>query len=314
MIWIAILLALLCSFVFSGIEAGILSVSRVRLRHRIDAGDAAAARLESLLHDPARLLMTVLIVTNLTNVSAFILGTGEIVSRLGLPGYAVSLAIALPLYLLALEMLPKSIFRRFPYRALAALSEPLRLADIILSPFVGAGRELSRLLLRRNSAQREGILIRDDFKFLTLESERIGNLTKIQREIIHNLVDFQLLTAKELMQPISPGRILSASASIEKAIRQARESGFERLPVAADGGKVVGMVRPFEILMERPTTKSLASFTQRILAVGVDESAQAILGKMRALRAEMALVVTNEAMPTGVISMNDIARRLASAR
>ena len=65
MVWIAILLCLLVSFVFSGIEAGILSVNRVRLAHREKAGDEAAIKLNKLLADPERLLVTVLLVTNL---------------------------------------------------------------------------------------------------------------------------------------------------------------------------------------------------------------------------------------------------------
>src|ERR1700751_2263304 len=97
MIWAAIVGCLLVSFVFSGIEAGILSMNRVRLRHRLKLRDRAAITLNRLLERPERLLVTVLLVTNLMNIFAIILATQEIVKNLGgRLGYPVAFAAFLP--------------------------------------------------------------------------------------------------------------------------------------------------------------------------------------------------------------------------
>ena len=83
MTWLAVALCLLVSFIFSGIEAGILSVNRVRLKHRVKLRDRAALRLNRLLEQPERLLVTVLMVTNLMNILAITLTTQEFVARFG---------------------------------------------------------------------------------------------------------------------------------------------------------------------------------------------------------------------------------------
>ena len=75
MIWFAIVLCGVISFTFSGIEAGLLSVNRVRLKHRLKHRDGAAITLNLLLHHPERLLVTVLLVTNLMNIFAATLAT-----------------------------------------------------------------------------------------------------------------------------------------------------------------------------------------------------------------------------------------------
>ena len=80
------------SFVFSGIEAGILSVNRVRLRHRVKMRDRAAIRLKELLVSPERFLVTVLVVTNLMNISAIALATQSLVQWLGVRGYFAAFA------------------------------------------------------------------------------------------------------------------------------------------------------------------------------------------------------------------------------
>src|SRR5882757_242886 len=149
MTWFIVACCLLVSFAFSGIEAGILSMNRVRLRHRMKMRDHAALRLNRLLAHPERLLVTVLVVTNLANIFAITLTTGELVRVLGRTGWLAAFAIFLPVYLMGVELLPKSLFRRFPYRALAALAGLLQLADFLLWPLHIFGRGISHLLFGR---------------------------------------------------------------------------------------------------------------------------------------------------------------------
>src|SRR5262249_38807604 len=91
MIWLLVALCLAVSFVFSGIEAGILSVNRVRLAHQVRQREAAALVLERLLGHPERLMITVLIVTNLANIFALVLVADWLVAHLGQRGYLVAL-------------------------------------------------------------------------------------------------------------------------------------------------------------------------------------------------------------------------------
>ena len=97
MTWFAVALCLLVAFMFSGIEAGILSVNRVRLRHRLKINDPAATKLSALLANPERLLVTVLIVTNFMNICAVLLVTQECVRMWGKNGYFFALVIWLPM-------------------------------------------------------------------------------------------------------------------------------------------------------------------------------------------------------------------------
>src|SRR5262245_49625768 len=104
MTWVIVACCLLVSFVFSGIEAGILSMNRVRLRHRMKMRDRAALQLNRLLEHPERLLVTVLVVTNLANIFAITLATGELVRLLGRAGWLVAFAVFLPVYLMGIEL------------------------------------------------------------------------------------------------------------------------------------------------------------------------------------------------------------------
>src|ERR1051325_3485466 len=80
---IAILLLWAISFLFAGIEAGLLSVDQVRLRHQVKQGKPSALRLARLTRHPERLLITVLLVTNMANILGLLLLTNLLVSACG---------------------------------------------------------------------------------------------------------------------------------------------------------------------------------------------------------------------------------------
>src|SRR5438067_8441434 len=138
MIWIVVVSCLLISFTFAGIEAGLLSVNPVRLRHQVKQRNPAAIRLHAMLQNPQRLLFTVLLVTNFMNILSLVFITKWMVALLGVAGYGAAFLIGLPIYSFGVQLLPKSLFRRFPYRALAALAEVLHAACLLLSPVLWA--------------------------------------------------------------------------------------------------------------------------------------------------------------------------------
>jgi CBS domain containing-hemolysin-like protein len=305
-----ILLCLAVSFVFSGIEAGIFSVNRVRLAHRVKQRDPAAIMLQRLLENPDRMLITVLVVTNLANIFALVLGTRLLVAHLGRNGYAAALAVYLPVYLFGLELLPKSLFRRFPYRALALLSGPLRILDRLLAPMHWVGAAAQRLLFgTKGSAQQRLFLGREDFKYMTAESERTGVISKTEREMIHNVVDFRAVTAKDVMTPIDPAEIIGAGEPFSRLL----SSGAKRWLVCDEEGKITGMVDAFEVLLEGRRDVSAGACQRRIVTVGPSEPAFSVLWKMRAARSTVAIVRGPGMTPIGRVTWENLIRRLASA-
>src|SRR5476649_1864960 len=134
------------SFLFAGIEAGLLSVDPVRLRSHAKRNERSALRLERLLKRPERLLVTVLLVTNMADILGLLLLTRLLVGSFGYPGFFGAIVIALPIYLFVLGVLPKSLFRRFPFRALAGFAGILEIITILLWPVLELGAGFARLL------------------------------------------------------------------------------------------------------------------------------------------------------------------------
>lgn len=224
MLWLALAVCLLASFLFTGIEAGLLSVNPARLRGRVRAGDPAAQKLDRLLARPGRLLATVLLVTNFADVAALVLVTDALVARWGSPaGYVLAGALLLPVYLIGVQILPRFLFRRFPYRALATLSGLLHWTGVLLSPLLALGAAVSRAagsLQREDPAgtanpsaggggtppapPRSVFVAREELKNYAAEGERHGALTPAERGMIHAVVDLRGVRARDVTRPLPP--------------------------------------------------------------------------------------------------------------
>lgn len=313
MIWLLVAACLLVAFVFSGIEAGILSMNRVRLRHRVKLRDPAAMRLKALLAVPERLLVTVLVVTNLATIFAIVLTAAELVRALGFTGYLVTFGIFLPVYVLGLELLPKSLFRRFPYRALAGLARLLQVASFLLWPLHWVREAISRLLLGKRPAARQKLFAaREDFKYLTIETERSGTLTPVERKMIHNVVDFRAITAKEVMIQIEQVRTIAGSAPVDELVRCYRETRLDRWPVRGPNETITGLVDVLDLALDVERRGAIANYQRRIVKVAPNEPAYTVLHKLRAARSTMAAVLAPRGQPLGIVTWEDLIRRLVS--
>ena len=302
------------SFLFNGIEAGLASVDPVRLRHNVKRNRPDAVRLDRLLKTPERLLVTVLLVTNLADIVGLLLLTRFFVLRYHAAGFVLSLAIAIPIYLFALSVLPKSLFRRFPFRALATLSRFLEITTAILSPILAIGELVGRVVLPPRAKKRARLFAgRDELKQITVQSEHEGSLTATERAMIHNVVDFQNVTARDVMKPLSKIESLKPDSTVNDALDLSRSTDFDRLPVINKAGDAIGLVNVFEILLDKDQPESLSRYLRRMVTVQDSEPAARAVQRLRAARLGMAAVVDQKRNLIGFVASEDLIARLVRA-
>ena len=309
-------LILLCwtvSFFFAGIEAGLLSVDPVRLRHYVKQGKASALRLERLTKHPERLLITVLLVTNMAGICGLLLLTKLLVFSLGYAGFFWAIVVALPIYLFVLSVLPKSLFRRFPLRALAALAGVLNFVSFLLWPVLELGGRVGRLFIPRQASKSARLFIaREDLKQIAVQGEREGSLTSTERAMIHNVVDFRNVKASDVMVPIEKAVTVRPDTSVEETLKLSATAGVDRLPVISEG-QAIGIVNIFDILFDETRRESLGNYTRRIVTAHDDEPAYRIVQRLRAARLGLAAVIDSQKRLIGVVSSEETIKRLVQS-
>jgi len=301
------------SFLFNGIEAGLTSIDPVRLRHHVKLNRPSAVRLDRLLKTPGHLLVTVLLVTNFADIVALLLLTRFLVSRFATAGFLLAILIALPIYLFLLVVLPKSLFRRFPFRALSPLARLLEISMAVLWPILAAGTLIGRLFLPAQKKRARLFAAREELKQITSQSEREGSLTATERAMIHNVVDFQNVTARDVMKPLSAVGSLKTDSGIEDVFSVSRATGFDRLPVIGANGDAVGLVNVLDILLDKDQPQSLSRYMRRMVTVQESELAARAVQRLRAARLGLAAVVDQKRNLIGVVTSEDLIARLVRA-
>jgi putative hemolysin len=305
MSWLIFLFCLAVSFLFSGTEAGLLSLNRLQLRRLAQLRDPAAIRVERLLLRPARLFVTVLFVTSLSNITAILILVSELVALYGSVGYLLALLVAFPIFLFVTEVLPKSFFRRFPYRALASVALILEFVSGLLTPLMKIGAWIARKVFRLRRP-REIFLAREDLKYVTSHIERMGKLSSIERQMIHNVVDFRSVKVGDVMVRIERVRSVPLSMALEQVIRLSRETKFDRFPVVDEEGKIVGIVNVLDLIVDQRPDATAQSYLRSILTVREDEPASTVLRRLRAAPQGLASVQNEAGADVGIVSIEDL--------
>ena len=270
----------------------------------------AAVRLDRLLKTQGRLLVTVLLVTNLADIVALLLLTRFFISRFGVFGFVVAIIVALPIYLFVLSVLPKSLFRRFPFRALSRLARLLEISMMALWPVLKIGAALGGLFLPAKKKRARLFAAREELKQITAQSEREGSLTATERAMIHNVVDFQNITARDVMTPLQNVPKLKADSSIADVFNVSESSGVERLAVIGANGDALGLINVLDILLDKEQPHTLTRYLRRMVTVQENEPAARAIRRLRAARLGLAAVVDQKRNLIGMVASEDLIARL----
>jgi putative hemolysin len=310
--WFIIFFCGVVSFVFSGIEAGLLSLDQVRLRHQVKLRNRSAILLDQLMKNPERLLATILLVTRFADIAGLLLLTRRLVALVGTGGYLVALLVSGPIYLFLLGILPKSLFRRFPYRALAFFAGLLVFTSRLLWPVLELGALIGQLLFLRKKAPPRLFAAREDLKQLTVESERQGALTATERAMIHNVVDFRTVKVSDVMVQLPEIISVRPDTTIPELLQRSAQTGIDRVPVISENGTAIGLVNVLDILLDRTPPGELRYYTRRIVSAAENESAYRIIRRLRAARLTLAAVLDGPKL-TGIVTVEDLVRRLVQS-
>lgn len=311
MSWLFLLLVcLLLSFALSGLESAIVAVSRVRVRHAAREGDRRAARLLPLIEDRDALLGAITVTNHLMNLAAFLIIAWKLVGVSGAWGYLTAFLVALPIFLICLEVLPKKLFRRYPFRVIRALS-PLVLA-------IGWFRPLFRLMARGPSGDMMAVpdqsAGRDDLRQQAKMLEDQHQLSAGATRLIHQVLDYRQLRAQDIMRPLAKSVALSPDLPLNNALILARDHGSSILPVIGDKGGFVGVIDLGALAKNLPQDRLVRQHMRTLDTLHDHDSALQSLQRMRKRGRSLCLVLDDKELPSGILYEEDLLRQLMGTR
>lgn len=311
---LVVLISLVFSAFFSGMEAGVFALSRLRVRQRMQAGNASARLLHGYLEHPENFLWTILVGNALTNFVAVVLLAHLLHDWLGGRDLLLLAALLVAVFLLYAfgDLLPKMLFRQLPNRLCLRAARPFGLVHLALSPLVAMVAWLAGMLLRWTGGRRfTGRLFgsREELRLVMQESAQA--LTSEERTMINRVLDLQHLTVGAIAVPLHKAVTVTTRTPMAEVCRLCREGGLTRLPVRErPGGRIAGIVslRTSLYAAKVGPQQTAGEFLQPGLFL--DESARLELALRRLQRTgqRMAIVLGRDGQEIAIITLEDILR------
>ena len=302
------------SFLFSGMEAGVFTLSRVRIRQQMRAGRISARLLHGYLEHPENFLWTILAGNTLVNFVVLGLVVVELRAALNeqrLWFTVVFLALVFLFYALC-DLLPKTLFRLYPNRLCLALARPFRFVHLGLAPLVKLLEWCSRHLVRGTGGKTSrGELFGNREELRHFMQESAQTLTSDERAMIGRVLDLQSLSVGQIATPLAQAVTVSAETPVAALLAMCRERKLTRLPVweLRDGQpRIVGVVNVDALLFEgEPAAgRPLKDYLKPAVYLSERTRLEEALRQLQRSGQRLAIVLARDGREMGIVSLEDI--------
>ena len=306
------------SFLFSGMEAGVFALNRLRIRRQMRAGVRPAELLHECLRDPEDFLWTILIGNTLATFAAcgiLVAQMHEVLVDRPIWFAVAFLGVALLFYTFC-DLLPKMLFRQFPTRLCLAMARPFRVIHFVLSPAVGLLRWFSdRILGMSGRSSFKGHLFGDRSELRFVMQDTGQSLTTEERVMINRVLDLQNVQVRSIAVPLGKVLGVSPGTSTGELLELCKQQRLSRVPVWSDEGearKVLGVVslRSLVYSAELDLAQPVKSWMTPALYLREDLRLEEALARMQRSGQRLAVVLALDQRELGIVSLQDILRNM----
>jgi CBS domain containing-hemolysin-like protein len=300
---VLIVLLLLSGF-FSSAETALFSISRAKARHLAKEKGLVNALIKKMKDDPHRLLSTILIGNNLVNVAAAALATAVTLGLVTSNAVGIATALMTALILIFGEIIPKSIATRNNVLIARAVIIPLFWLSILFAPIIFLLNFIPKLT---SKVQRKSRVTEEELMTFVEVVEEEGGIEEEEKELIHNIFEFDDTSASEIMTPRADMFVINVDEelNLEAIIR----SGFSRIPVIEeDIDHVIGILNLKDLFMHQVGAASqieVRSVMNEPYFVPENKKLDHLLHEFKRRKQHMAIVVDEHGGVSGLITLED---------
>jgi CBS domain containing-hemolysin-like protein len=314
-----IIISLLLSAFFSGMEIAFISSNKLRLEMEKKQETFSSRFTTIFTGNPGQYIATMLVGNNIALVVYGITMALVLESPIRrftdseLTVFIIQTVIATVLILTVAEFIPKAVFRLKPNLILNSLSMPVMIFYILLYPvsksIIGIGNFLMKYVLKAdistdNTKNVFGKIDLDHFvKESQKELQQEGNL-KNDMKIFRNALDFSTIKLRECMVPRPEISAFEIDTPMEEIKQTFIETGYARILIFKNSvDNIIGYINSKDFFKN---PKSIRSMLNRIIIVPETMVAHKLLSLFIKEKKSVAVVVDEFGGTAGMVTMEDI--------
>jgi putative hemolysin len=315
---VAVILLIGAAAFFSGSEAAMISLSRLRARGMIERGLRGSRAVLHLLDDRNRFLTSVLIGNTVVLLAADSLATLLFIHA-GIPNAAVwSTIIMAVLLLLFGEIIPKTIAVAHNERWALRLAPLLERVAWFMTPLNVTFLFLTNLIVRMfgvSPVPHGPFVTEADIRNIVDVGAEQNVLEDEEREMIHSVIEFGDTIVREVMTPRPDIVAVEVESSPRRALDLVIAEGYSKLPVFEDTiDNVIGVVHDRELLISLANgtlaSDALRSLMRPVTHIPESKRISQLLREMQKGKFSLAIVFDEYGGTAGLVTMEDLLEEL----
>ena len=227
-------------------------------------------------------------------------------------GAAISTVVITVVVLIFGEITPKNIAKEKP-EAFAMFSAPIiSLFMTILTPINFLFTKWKQLIVKLFKLGGSDTITGEEILTMVEEAETGGGIDEERSELIQNAIEFDELTAEEVMTPRPEMVAVATDCNKEELARIFEETGFSRLPVYEEEvDKIIGVINQKDFFYHlQGKDKQISDYVAPVVFVAESMKIFDLLRKMQQLKTHMAIVIDEYGGTSGLVTMEDIIEEL----
>ncbi len=319
--WTIVILTLLFSAFFSGMEIAFVSSNKLKIELDKNKGLLAARILAYFVKNPSRILGTLLLGNNIAlviyGISMARILKPIIIDLLG-PAYSsetlvliIQTIISTFIILITAEFIPKALFRLKSNSILNIFAIPINLLYWIMYPFIGGLVGFSEFFIRkvlRSPVSSEGYSFSpvdlDNYIRELVPDKKEENEVKQEIQMLQNAIGFKSIKLRECMVPRTEITTLDQNENIETLKKMFIESGHSKILIHDENvDNIIGFVHTSDMFND---PKDIHSITRTVPIFPETMLAHLVLNMFIKEHKSIAVVVDEFGGTSGIVTMEDI--------
>ena len=295
---------LVLSGFFSSAETALFSISKAKAIHLAKEKGLTNALIKKLKDDPHRLLSTILIGNNLVNVGASAMATAITIKLVSSNAVGIATGIMTFLILIFGEIFPKSIATRNNILIARIVIFPIYWLSILFYPIIVFLNFIPKLT---GKIKRKPKVTEEELMTMVEVVEEEGEIKEEEKELIHNIFEFDDTNASEIMTPRADMFVIDVGEEFK--LEEVVKSGFTRIPVIeGDIDHIIGMLNVKDLLMHQATSSDkldVRKIMREPYFVPENKKLDNLLQQFKKRKQHMAIVVDEHGGVSGLITLED---------
>ncbi|MCD6229617.1 MAG: HlyC/CorC family transporter [Candidatus Diapherotrites archaeon] len=308
-ILILIVLILFSAF-FSGVETALISLNRVKVKSLLKQKKRGSEALYRLKENHHKLLITILIGNNIVNIGAASFATVIFIDLFGSSGVGIATGVMTFLILVFGEITPKTFAAQNAERISLFVARPIELLSFVLSPFVAVFEVISKFAVKLTGLKHENEVSEEELKTIVTMGRDEGILSRESAEIMHNVLEFEGTNVVEIMTPKVDVEMIDGNLKLKKVIDFLIKTPYSKYPVySKTPDKIIGILDVDDVLKyvkDANLDVRVKELVNPVYFVPESKEIDDLLTEFEGKKIPMAVVVSEYGFVSGLVTVEDI--------